>query len=236
VFNLLIFKGIEKITLLDFPGLVSTVVFVGGCNMRCPYCHNPDLINNINVLPDIKEKEVIEFLKSKKNWIDAVTITGGEPTIHPELKRFIKRVKKLGFKVKLDTNGLNPKLLRELLSERLLDYIAMDIKASPQKYPKACGVKASISKINQSIKLIRNSGVDYEFRTTVVPGIHTKTDLVRIGKWLKGSKKYVLQQFRSEFPTLDPKYMHKPTYSLEELKNFKQALESYFDEVEIRGG
>ncbi len=233
---MLVFNGFTKTSLIDYPGLISSIVFVGGCNMRCPYCQNPDLINNQGILPDIKEQEVIKFLKSRKEFIDALVITGGEPTIHSEILPFIRKVKRMGLKVKLDTNGTNPELLTKLLDNKLLDYIAMDVKASPENYSKAIGgVKLSMSNIRKCIKLIIDSGVNYEFRTTVVPGINSKSDLLRIGKWLKGASKFALQQFRSEFPTLDPSYRHRSTYSLSELERFRKALMKYFKEVEVRG-
>lgn len=233
--KLLVFKGLTKTSLLDYPGLVSSIVFLGKCNMRCPFCHNPGLINNSEVYPDISEKEVIDFLKSRKKWIDALVITGGEPTIYDSLPSFIKKVKKLKFKVKLDTNGANPGLVKKLIDKKLLDYIAMDVKASKKNYNKASGIKVNLKRIDESIKLIKDSGIKYEFRTTIVPGIHSKDDLLRIGKWLSGAEKFVLQQFRSEFPTLDPSYKDKPTYSLDELNEFKNLLNDYFRKVIVKG-
>jgi len=225
-------NGLLKTTMIDYPGKMAAAVFLGGCNFKCPFCHNIDLVKASN-LETISEDEVISFLKERKKWVDGLVISGGEPTIHKDLPEFAKRVKDAGFLVKIDTNGGMPDILKELVSKKLVDYIAMDIKSSPQGYDKASGTKVDIKAIEKSIKIIRESGIDYEFRTTVVPGIHKKDDIKKIGEWLKGSKKYYIQQFRSE-ETLDPKMKGKPTFSEDDLKEMADLVSGDFDAVEIR--
>ncbi|MBU1134914.1 MAG: anaerobic ribonucleoside-triphosphate reductase activating protein [Nanoarchaeota archaeon] len=226
-------KGFVKMSLIEYPGKTSSVIFLGGCNFRCPFCQNPDLIDDVNNIPTIPEEEVINYLKEKKKWIDGVCITGGEPTLEKNLAQFIKKIKSLGFLVKLDTNGSNPKILKELIDKKLLDFIAMDIKSSPNRYSEASGVEIDIEKIKSSANLVRNSGLEYEFRSTVLPKLFSKNDAKSVGEWLKGSKIFFLQQFRAEI-TLDKSYEKEFTYSKEELKELQEIMKPYFDRVEIR--
>jgi len=238
-------KGIEKSSLLDYPGKVCTIVFLPDCNFRCGFCHNPDLINQPDKLPNFPEKELFDLLESRGKWVDAVTISGGEPTLHSGLPAFIKRIKGLthakhasgqseGFLVQLDTNGSNPRMLKQLIDEHLLDYIAMDIKGPLEKYAEIAEVPVDLKKIEQSIDIIRNSGIDYEFRTTIVPKQLNKDDIAKIGQWLKCSKRFALQQFRPA-NTLDPSFQNETPYNPKELESFKKLLETYFDMVEVRG-
>ncbi len=227
-------RGLQKSSMVDYPGRVACTVFLPNCNFRCPFCHNPALINEIDDLPVIPDDEFFSFLDSRKKWLDGVCITGGEPTLSPELPSFIKRIKDKGFLVKLDSNGSNPVMLKRLIDDGLLDFIAMDIKASPDKYSLASGVRVNITNIQESINLIRSSGVNYEFRTTVLPRFHSRDDLLVIGEWLEGSEAYALQQFRPGFGTLDPLFKDERTYSPSELKGFVEMLKPYFKRVVLR--
>ncbi len=227
-------RGLQKTSMVDFPGRVACTVFLPDCDFRCPFCHNPALINDVNDLPVIPDEEFFSFLESRRKWLDGVCITGGEPCLSPGLLDFARRIKSMGFEVKLDTNGSLPDVLKGLLDAGVVDYVAMDIKSSPERYSEASGVKVDISNIQRSIDLIRGSGVDYEFRTTVVPKLHSRDTLLRIAEWLKGSKFYALQQFRSEFGVLDPSYEKEPTYSVSELRAFADLIKPYFGRVEVR--
>lgn len=187
--------GIQKVSLIDFPGKVSTVVFTQGCNFRCEFCHNPSL-----VLPEmfdhvIDDGDVLSFLESRKGLIDGVVLSGGEPTTQADLCQFIEKTKKMGFLVKLDTNGTNPDVLSDLYSKNLLDYVAMDIKHTLGKYSTIVGKNTDIQKIQQSISIIMNSGVGYEFRTTIVPKFHSVDDIKQIVSLIDGADCFVLQEF-----------------------------------------
>lgn len=227
-------KGLQKTSLVDFPPYVSCTVFISGCNFRCGFCHNSSLVNDSKELKEITEDEIFKFLEKRKHVLDGVCITGGEPTLYKNLGNFIKKIKDKGYKVKLDTNGTNPKLLKELIDKKLLDYIAMDIKSSKEKYSKAAGVNVNLEEIERSIEIIKNSGVDYEFRTTVIPEFFTEKDALSIGKWMKGSKKYALQQFVITEATLDPKFMNTKPYDISRFEEFKRLLRPYFSEIEVR--
>jgi len=227
-------KGFQKICLVDFPPYTASTIFLGSCNFKCGFCHNPDLVLNFKDIPDIPEQEIFDYLKGKKQWIDGVCITGGEPTLHKELPEFIEKIKKLGMLVKLDTNGANPEMIKTLLQKKLLDFIAMDIKSSLERYDEAAGIEVNKDKIKESVEIIRNSGIDYEFRTTVLPGLVEKKEITQIGEWLKGSKKYTIQNFRTSKPLIDNKLQHITPYSNQELEELKKTAENYFDEVEIK--
>ena len=227
-------KGLQKMSLIDYPPYSAMTIFLPNCNMRCAYCHNPELVLCPETLATISEEEVITYLKEKKQWIDAVCITGGEPTLHgKELIEFMKKVKELNFRIKLDTNGTNPTLLTEIINEKLVDYIAMDIKGPLNKYGYIANASVNVENIKKSVDLIKNSGVDYEFRTTMPPDLLGKDDLIKIAKWLKGSHAYYLQRFRNG-KTLDPEFKDRPTYSEEELESFKDTLKPYFTTVDVR--
>lgn len=188
--------GLEKLSLVDYPGNASAVVFTGGCNFLCPFCHNSGLV--YSQVPQLSTDEVMEYLMNRKKLLDGVVISGGEPTLQPDLVEFIKSVKSLGYKVKLDTNGTNPKVLKELFSQNLLDFVAMDIKNGPSYYSEITGVKnVSIEKLKESIDLIKTSGVDYEFRTTLVAEFHTKESIMELAKFVGDAKKLVFQRFES---------------------------------------
>ncbi len=227
-------KGWQKTSLIDFSPYTVSVIFLGGCSFRCDYCHNPDLVLNFNKIPDIDVNEVIEYLKSKKKWIDGVCITGGEPTIYKDLPEFVSKFKEIGMKIKLDTNGTNPLMIKELIEAKLVDYIAMDIKTVLEEYEKVTVVNVDKDKIKESIDLIRNSSVDYEFRTTLIPGIVGKKEIFLIGKWLEGSKKFVIQNFRGTREIIENKLKDLQGYSKDELNEIVEEIKSFFEKVEVR--
>ncbi len=227
--------GYQKLTLIDYPGKIATTVFTVGCSFRCPFCHNPELVLP-SQFPDLGnlEKEFFDFLKKRQGKLEAVCITGGEPTIQPDIIEFIEKIRALGFLVKLDSNGTRPDVLRRIFERKLVDYVAMDIKNSLENYDKAVGLKADKERIKLSVDLIRNSGVDYEFRTTVVPGIHTQQDFVKIAQWIKGAREYYLQEFR-DWNVLDPTLKDCAKGKSLDLEKIKKTIEKYFGKVEIRG-
>lgn len=226
-------KGLQKVSIIDFPQKISAVVFTGGCNFRCPYCHNPELVVGWEKLPTIEEEDILTFLKGRKGLLDGLCITGGEPTMHNKLQDFIEEVISLGFKVKLDTNGSIPLMIEEILRRNLIDYIAMDIKATPEKYDIASGTRVNFRDIKKSVRLIMDSEIDYEFRTTVFPDFLSKEEGERLGKWLKGAKRFVLQRPRKLKMLLDV-YKDRPTYAESELNSLRNILSDYIDEVTIR--
>ena len=186
--------GLQKVTLLDFPGKVACTVFFGGCNLRCPFCHNASLVLPRGEEPVMSEEQFFALLRKRQGILDGVCITGGEPLLQPELPRFITDVRALGYSVKLDTNGTMPERLAPILASKSVDYVAMDVKSSPEGYAAACGVPVDVDKIRRSMELIKNSGIPHEFRTTVVTGIHTKEDIIGAAKLVGGSP-YFLQSF-----------------------------------------
>lgn len=188
-------QGYQKLTLLDFPGKMACTVFTGGCNFRCPFCHNASLVNNPNEYTTSCD-EVLEYLEKRKGILQGVCITGGEPLLQPDLEEYIGKIKALGYSVKLDTNGYLPDRLENLLKTGLVDYVAMDIKASKDNYSKAAGIPIDIEKIEKSVELLKNSNVPFEFRTTVVKGIHSVNEFKLIAEWIKGTKKYFLQKYK----------------------------------------
>jgi pyruvate formate lyase activating enzyme len=236
VLLLVILGGLQKLTLIDYPGHIAATVFTVGCNFRCPFCHNPELVISNFQFPisNIMERDFFDFLKQRKGKLEGICITGGEPTIQPDIVEFIGKIKNLDYEVKLDTNGTRPDVLRVLFLEKLLDFVAMDIKNSPEKYSQTTNSKADIERIKLSADLIRNSGVDYEFRTTVVPGLHNVEDFEKIGKWLEGSKKYVLQAFEDKGKVIDPRLVKKTKGKKIDLEKIEKNIEKYFGKVEIR--
>ena len=203
--NLMNICGYQKTTLLDYPGHVAATIFTGGCNFRCPFCHNSDLVVNSTMSPCISQEEIFAFLKKRKNVLSGICITGGEPTLQTNLSEFIKKVRSLGYKIKLDTNGYRPDVILSLLEENLLDYIAMDIKAGLSNYAKVSGIpNLDTSKIMKSISIIENSGIDYEFRTTVVKELHSQEDFLEISEMLSSSSPYFIQSFKDSGNILTP--------------------------------
>ncbi len=190
--------GFNKTTLLDYPGRVAAAIFVGGCNFRCPFCHNGGLVLNPLSQESYSEKEILEFLQKRRNVLKGVCITGGEPTLHADLPEFILKIKNLDYQVKLDTNGYAPGVLKKLLDEKMIDYVAMDIKNCPGKYAMTAGIcdAFKLDRIEQSIIILKESSIPYEFRTTVVKELHTREDMVKIADWIKGCPCYFLQQYK----------------------------------------
>jgi len=227
--------GLQKLTLIDYPGKIACTVFTIGCNFRCPWCYSAELVlpEKIKSQPKISEREFFGFLKERKRLIEGVVICGGEPTVHEDLPKFIKKIKKLGYSVKLDTNGSNPKMLKDLIDKKLVDYVAMDIKAPKQKYEKIVGRKINTEKIEKSIKILCGDKVNYEFRTTVVPTLHQREDILKITRWIKSAKKYFLQNFRPE-KTINPEFEKIKPYSQEELIEIRNAVAPFFEICQVR--
>ena len=190
------FYGMQKMTLLDYPGYVACTLFTGGCNFRCPFCHNALLVLDLDENYTIPEEEVLAFLKKRQGLLDGVCVTGGEPLINKDIGYFLSKVKELGFKIKLDTNGTNPALLKELVSQNLVDYVAVDIKNSPEKYAETVGLKSfDMSTINETVNFLMSGSVDYEFRTTVTKQFHTEKSMEEAARFIRGAKRYFLQNF-----------------------------------------
>ena len=221
--------GVQKVTLLDYPGKVACEIFTQGCNFECPFCQNSSLIPITNT-GEFSEEEIFEYLNLRKNILDGVVITGGEPTVQKDLKAFIKKIKDLGLLVKLDTNGGNPKVLQELIDEDLVDYVAMDIKNIFNKYNITAGKKINLDNIKKSIEILKASKIDYEFRTTIIKEMHSLDDIVSICK-LVGNAKYYLQNFEDSEFVLDHS-LHG--FSREELLFIDKYLKDVFPNVEIR--
>ncbi len=230
------FYGLEPFSLQDFPGQLSCILFTGGCNMRCGYCHNPELVLPQHLAQGawIERQTVIAFLESRKGLLDAVTMCGGEPTLHHGLPEFLREVHDMGFKIKLDTNGSNPQMLRELLQEGILDFVAMDLKMPFDQYGVLGGEKIS-NRVKNSLEQLIHSKVPHEFRTTVLPGLHTVSTLQSMAKELSGAKRWVLQAFRGG-ETLDMEYSHLPWTTQEYLEMASQVVGNYVEEVVVRGG
>ena len=216
----MLISGFDKVTLLNYPGLVACTIFTKGCNLKCPFCHNSSLISG-NDDTYIDEDEIFKYLNKRKNIIEGVCISGGEPLLQKDIKEFIRKIKSLGLKVKLDTNGTNPDLILSLINDNLLDYIAMDIKNIKSKYELTSGAKVKIDNILKSINIIENSGIDYEFRTTIIKEFHTLSDIDYISKKLDKKSKYYIQNFVKSDAVLD-KYLH--SFTSDELKEMKQIL------------
>ena len=227
--------GIQKLTLLDYPGTVACTVFTAGCNFRCPFCHNAML-----VLPEqitqyyLTDDEVFDFLRKRRGVLDGVAVTGGEPLLHKDMPDFLARVKELGYKIKLDTNGSNPDLLREIVEKKLVDRVAMDIKNAPEKYAETIGFEHfDLGPVEESKNFLLAGNMDYEFRTTVVRGIHTEESLIGAAKWIQGAGEYYLQQFKDSgnlvlgegLSAYDEKQMHA----------LADAVREYVPAVEVRG-
>lgn len=230
----LLIGGLKKTSLLDYPDKISAIVFTQGCNFRCGYCHNPNLLKT-NKQEDIYSVDVFfDFLKKRVGKLDGVVITGGEPTLQKDLIPFIEHIKSLGFLVKLDTNGSNPHVLEELLNKELIDYVAMDIKAPFEKYKEITCSNIDVDKIKKSISLLFNSSIDFEFRTTVMKSQLTYDDFAKIGELIKGAPKYFLQKFEAKTEILDETLSKEITYSKEEFDEIISILKKNIKQVELR--
>ncbi len=230
-------KGIQKTTLIDYPGKIACTLFLFGCNFRCGFCHNPELVVR-EQSDDLDQKEILEFLDKRKNKLEGVCFTGGEPLLSLDIE-FVKKIKDKGYSIKIDTNGSNPDELKKFIEEKLVDYIAMDLKGSKEKYSEIVNVDVDLKKIEKSIEIIVNSGLDYEFRTTVIPKVHKEKDFENIGKWIieligKKPKKYYLQGFVNGGKFNDEKFKKEKDLSLFELKKIEEIAEKYFEIVKIR--
>lgn len=225
--------GLQRVSLIDYPGMISAVIFLEGCNFKCPYCHNPELVDPSLFRTCIKENDVMEFLETRKGKLDAVTITGGEPTIQPNLIAFIKQIRKMGFAIKLDTNGSHPQIIKNLMNEKMLDFIAMDVKAPLDKYRDIIKTQVNTDFIQQSIKLILEATVPYEFRTTIVQSQLAEDDIHEIAKLVSGANKYVMQKFVPT-KTLDSRFLKEKSFSDEALQKIKNKIEQQIQFVIIR--
>ncbi|MEW6189312.1 MAG: anaerobic ribonucleoside-triphosphate reductase activating protein [Actinomycetota bacterium] len=228
-------KGFIPVTMLDWDGKLASTLFVGGCNLRCPFCQNAPLITRPDSIPNVEWKEVEKHLKAKKSWLDGCVVTGGEPTIHSGLKNLLSEIKKLEYPVKLDTNGTLPRVLRQLIQDKLVDFMAMDIKTALPKYPLATRTKIKTEIIKESIHLILRLGIDHEFRTTVVPRFVEREDILEVAKYLGhlGAKRYVLQQFNPR-TVLDPEVGKIKPYSREYLLKLVEECNKFVP-TKLRG-
>ena len=232
-------KGWQRTSLIDFPGHIATVLFTSGCNFRCPMCHNADLVLHPEALPSILVAQVMRHLEQRAGMITGVVITGGEPTLQPDLADFMSQLKHNndGIAIKLDTNGYRPDVLAALLDEGLIDYIAMDVKAPPEKYAQLAGCERNrfdVTRIRRSISLILESGRPYELRTTVVPDLLTASDIEAVARWIDGAETYILQQFRAQ-GILDPALAETTPYTTAELEAMAERARRWIPTVKLRG-
>ncbi len=228
--------GVQGISVIDYPGKIASILFLGGCNFRCPFCHNVSLIDGYESLDYKNSEAVLEDLGKRKGFIDAVEITGGEPLINgSELIALLRKLREMDLSIKIDTNGYSTDMLRMVLEMGLVDYIAMDIKTSIDRYDVAVGLELNTDRILNSIKIILESPIEYEFRTTCVPGLVGSKEIESIARLIEGAAHYYLQQYRVEQPTLDPSYMKLSPYPAEKLESFKAIAQKYVTSVSIRG-
>ena len=227
-------KGLEKFAPKDFPGFISSTVFLGGCNFRCPYCHNRDLVLNPEKLPTFPLDSFLGYLDSRKGWLEGICVTGGEPLLHDDLEDFLDLLKERGLLVKIDTNGSFPSKLERLIQKGLVDQIAMDVKAPLERYQEVTGSKVEGEAILRSIGIIKNSGLKYVFRSTVVPGLVGADDIEKISRVLNGADTFQIQQF-VPVTTLDDRYLRKKPYPKEEMLEFARIAGAYFPEVRMEG-
>ena len=231
----MILKGLQKLTLLDFPGKIACTVFAGGCNFRCPFCHNASLVlgERLNESPTLSEEEFFTFLKKRRGMLEGVCVSGGEPTLYHDIIPFLKKIKELGYAVKLDTNGYRPSVIREAIDSGAVDYFAMDIKNSKESYGKTVGLSDfDISKIEESVSLLKSGGVDFEFRTTLVRELHTEDDILSIARWLAGDEKYFLQTFADSGDLICSDFSG---YDKNETEHLLNLLKPYVPNAQIRG-
>ena len=225
--------GLQKTSLLDYPDAISAIIWTVGCNFRCPFCYNRDLV--LGKVQTIPAEEIFSFLEKRKGLLEGLVISGGEPLMQEDIAQFAEKVKKLGYLIKIDTNGIYPDKLKELIDKKLVDYVAMDVKAPQNKYDKLTDVKTDIKKIEKSIEIIRNSAPDYEFKTTFAPGLLKKEDILSIAKWLEGSKRFYLQQFKNDASLISSKLQNAAPLSKEKLTDTLKDIKPYFESCDVRG-
>lgn len=235
----MIIHSLAKLTLLDFPGHIACTVFTGHCNLRCPFCHNAPLVLSPDTQPVLSDDALFTFLKKRRGTLEGVCVTGGEPTLAPDLPAFLNKLKALGYLVKLDTNGTNPALLRRVVAEGLVDYVAMDIKSSLPRYPEAVGIPTfQTGAVEESAAFLMQSGIPYEFRTTTLRELHDAATFSEIGRWLNGARAYYLQAFQADGDLIH-NHLQTPmaltAYSAMEMEEFVTLLTPYFDTVGLRG-
>lgn len=226
------FSGLEKLSLVDFDDNLTATLFMAGCPFRCPFCHNGDLVLRPSSCVKIPWEEILEFLKGRTNFLDAVCISGGEPTLMDDLEEKIRQIKELGYKVKLDSNGCHPAILKDLIGKGLLDYVAMDIKNSQARYEETAGTRVDMDAIKESVAFLMSCGIDYEFRTTLVEEFHSLNDIKEIASWIKGAKKYFLQRFIANEHCIEKGLHEVPLANAKEMKAY---LEGFIGEVSLRG-
>ena len=224
-------QGYQKLTLLDFPGRTACTVFTGGCNLRCPFCHNAGLVRTPLAGPNLTD-EVLEYLQKRRGILDGVCVTGGEPLLQPDLEDFLRKVKEMGYAVKLDTNGTLPQRLEAILATKLVDYVAMDIKSSPDGYAAATGTDADVSAVKDSLSILRVSGIPFELRTTAVRGIHTEADFAAIGAWIGDVPAYYIQGFVDSGQLLGSGFT---AFSPEEMEHLLTTVRVYTPSAQLRG-
>ncbi|MBR2498908.1 MAG: anaerobic ribonucleoside-triphosphate reductase activating protein [Clostridia bacterium] len=225
--------GFEKMSLVDFDGLVSATLFTGGCNFKCGFCHNSPLVSSYKDLPEIPQDGILAYLKKRQGILDGVCVSGGEPTLNNDLPEFIEKIKNLGYKVKLDTNGTNPDMVKQLFNDGLVDYFAMDIKNDKKTYAKIIGFDAfDTAKVEKTVEFFLTAPVKYEFRTTLVNEFHTKENMINIGKWIKGADKYFLQKFKENENCIEQGF--SPVEE-EKAKEFIEILTPYIPTIKLRG-
>ena len=226
-------NGLQKLTLLDYPGRVACTVFLAGCNLRCPFCHNSELLDAAAAVPVMDDGALLDFLKKRQGMLDGVAFTGGEPLMRPDLPELLRRVRALGYPVKLDTNGTLPEALGKVLADGLVDYVAMDIKNSPARYAETCGMDAmDLSPVYASVELLLTSPTDYEFRTTVMDELHDDASFAAIGAMIAGAKRYFLQPFKDRDTVLFAGF-HAPAE--EKLRRWAELVRPYVSGVSVRG-
>lgn len=225
--------GFQKTTLLDYPHKLASTIFLGGCNFRCPFCHNSLIVTQADCLPELPASDILSYLSKRKNILDGVCITGGEPTLSSELYHFIDQIKRLGYSIKLDTNGSNPDMVRRLIHHQLIDYVAMDIKNSPEHYSRTIGCSAPMDAIQQTIELLLEGRIPYEFRTTVVKELHNTQDFYSIGEWIHGASQYYLQNFQESDYLICPDTYH--SWDFQKLHEFLEIVRPYVDSAALRG-
>jgi pyruvate formate lyase activating enzyme len=233
----MIISGLQKLTLIDYPEKLACTIFLYGCNFRCGFCHNPELVVEENKAKYSKE-EILDFLKKRKKYLDGVCITGGEPLMSLE-KNFLKEIKDLGYLIKIDTNGGFPEKLRELIDEGLISYVAMDIKSCKEDYEKVACVEVPLEKIEESVKIISNSGIDYEFRTTILKRFHNKENVKKISRWLneilgRKPKKFILQSFKNQGKVIDKNFLSETNVCEEDLNYIIEGISDDFEKIEVR--